>query len=139
MLLIDFQISQWASPTVDILYSIFNSCDPKTIVDEFDDMLQCYYTEFTNAMKTLQCTTELPTLEEFTKELDARGSIVCLYISETLALSKADTKLNLDLESLTDDSEEAVNSRREIFSSPEFVDAMNLLLPLMDKRGYLEF
>lgn len=136
--LIDFQIGQWASPTVDFLYAMFNGCAAQTVVEEFDDMVEFYHGELVKGMKVLKCTTEVPSLEDFVKELNSRGCIAMVYITETLALSKADTKLNLDLESLTDESDEAVESRRQIFSSPEFIDTMNRLLPFMDKKGYLD-
>lgn len=136
--LIDFQISQWASPTVDLLHSIFNSCEAQTIGEEFDEFVECYYSALKEALAILKCKRAIPSMEDFVKVMNEKTGIVAVYISETIALSRADTSLNLDLESLTDESQEAIDSRRKIFSNPEFIEAMNWILPFMDKKGFLE-
>lgn len=136
---IDYQISEWASPAVDVLHSIFNSCKPQTIVEEFDDLVEFYYSQLSKALQVLKCKVEMPSLEDFVKAMNGKGSVVPVYAAETISLAKADSALKLDLEDLTDPSEEAIQSRREIFSGPEFIETMNLLLPFLDKRGFLEF
>ena len=136
--LIDYQISQWSSPTVDVLHSIFNSCEPKTIVEEFDAFVEFYYNHLVEALKKLQCQKTAPSLESFLETMGEKVALVVIYITETIALARADTSLNLDLEALTDESPEAVESRRSIFSSPEFIETMTWLMPFLDKRGWLE-
>lgn len=138
MILIDFQISQWTSPIVDLCYMIFTSCQTQVIVDEFDQLVEFYYKELARAMEVLQCKTKIPSQSEFLEHLDEKSAIVCMYVMETLALCKADTSLNLDLESLTDDSEEAIEQRRLLFTTPEYLEALRQLLPFMDKRGYFD-
>lgn len=135
---IDFQISQWTSPAIDLIYIFFTSCQPEVIVAEWDNLIKFYHEEFTAAMKVLQCQTKVPSLEEFNKDLTRRAIIGVVYITETLATSKADSSLNLGMAALMEDSEEADETKRKIFSSPEYVTALNLILPFMEKRGFLE-
>lgn len=138
MKLIDFQIAQWSSPACDLIYTIFNSCEPKMLVQEFDALVEFYHAELKRAMCVLQCKAKVPSLEEFNEQLNAKARIQNVYNTETLALCKADSGLNLNLESLVDESDEAIAPRRQVFCSPEYIEAMNFLLPFMDKRGYLD-
>lgn len=136
--LIDFQIAQWSSPACDLIYTIFNSCDPKMVVQEFDALVEFYHSELKRAIGVLQCKAQVPSLEQFNEQLNAKARIQNVYNIETLALCKADSGLNLSLESLADESEEAIAPRRKVFCSPEYIETLNLLLPFLDKRGYLD-
>lgn len=135
---IDFQISQWTSPAIDLIYIFFTSCQPEVIVTEWDNLIKFYYEELSAAMKVLQCKAKVSSFEEFNKDLTRRAVIGVVLITETLALSKADSSLNLGTEALMGDSEEAAELRTKVFSSPEYVATLNLILPFMDKRGFLE-
>lgn len=134
---IDFQISQWSSPVVDLIFILFTSCQAQVIVEEGEDLVKLYHSELVKCLETLKCKKNAPSLEDIQTELKKRGALGVIYMTESLALSKAETGISLSLETLAGDSEESQQARKELFSSKGYVKTVNMLLPYMEKMGYL--
>lgn len=135
---IDYQICQWTSPASDLLLLLFTSCGPETIVKELDNLIEFYHRELEKDMIILQCQRNPPSLGELKREVDRRGAIATIVVSEALAMGKADTGHGLDLSSWTLRTPEAAEMRMKIYSNPEYVEALNILLPYLEEKGYLE-
>lgn len=70
---IDYQMSMWSSPAIDLTYLIFTSAAPELKVKEFDYFIQFYHTELVASFKRLGYKKKIPTLLEIQVDVLKRG------------------------------------------------------------------
>lgn len=137
--LIDFQICRWASPAMELFFFLITSCSAKVFVAEWDNLITYYHGVLVSAMEALKCNTRVDGLKEFKSDLDSRGVLGVIFLGEALLYCIADPALDLSVDFMTGQTAEAEDVRKQIFSSKEFVEAVDILLPFFDKKGYLDF
>lgn len=115
------------------------SCRTETIIQELDNLIEFYHDELVRALRTLKCSTKAPTLAEFKAEFKRKGVLMSVFASLDRALAKADSSLNLELDSLcAETTPEGEAIREKLFSVNEYVHDLQLLLPFLESRGYLD-
>lgn len=114
------------------------SCRTETIIEELDNLIEFYHDELVRALRTLKCSTKAPTLAEFKAEFKRKGVLMSVFASLDRALAKADSSLNLELDSLCTETPEGEEIREKLFSVNEYVQDLQLLLPFLESRGYLD-
>lgn len=72
--MIDYQLSCWATPSLDLLYFMTTSIADDIKVDHFDDLLKFYYEHLTSSLKILNFASYIPTLEELQDDLLDKGT-----------------------------------------------------------------
>lgn len=77
--LLDYQMSFWASPTVDFLYFMMTSVADDIKVDHFDDFVEFYQNELAASLKKLNFDQHIPTLSEIQIDLLEKGYIGLLF------------------------------------------------------------
>lgn len=71
--MIDFQMSFWATPSIDLLYFIITSVMDDIKVDRFDDLIEFYHEHLSSALKKLNFDQYIPTLSELQSDLLDKG------------------------------------------------------------------
>lgn len=74
VIMIDFQVPFWASPSIDILYFLISTVSDDLKIDRFDDLIEFYLEELTTALKKLKYDQHIPTLSELHIDLLDKGS-----------------------------------------------------------------
>lgn len=103
-----------------------------------DNLVEFYHRELEKAMEVLNCATPALSLEDLMKDFNQRGLMGAMMLAESVALMKADSSLNLEIEALTAPTEEAEELKKLVFAAPEYIDMINELLPYLDERGFLD-
>lgn len=137
--LIDFQICRWTStPAMELFFFLITSCSARIFIDEWDNFTGYYHEVLTRALEALKCRVRVPNSTEFKAELDSRGPMATIFLGEALLFSKADPSLDLTVDFMAGKCEKAEEVRSKIFSSREYLEAVELLLPYFESKGYLD-
>ena len=71
--LIDYQMSFWASPAVDLIYFLISSIQDDIKVDQFDNLVAYYHSTLVDSLNKLKYDKEIPTLEELHADILEKG------------------------------------------------------------------
>lgn len=71
---IDFQIPCWGSPSSDLIYFLISSVRDDTKVEHFDEFIQIYHDELTDALRKLNFEGKVPSLAELHIDLLQKSS-----------------------------------------------------------------
>lgn len=71
---IDFQIPCWGSPSVDLIYFLISSVSDDVKVDHFDEFVEYYHEQLTEASKKLKFEGEIPSLVELKEDVLEKGA-----------------------------------------------------------------
>lgn len=71
ILLIDFQLSGWASRAVDLIYFVFTTLNEEDYMNHFDEVLQIYNEEFSATLKKFDYKA-IPSFSEFQQEVQKK-------------------------------------------------------------------
>ncbi|KAH0552159.1 uncharacterized protein LOC123270554 [Cotesia glomerata] len=132
--LIDFQLPVWTSPAIDLLY-VLGLCpefDIKYILDDF--FLEKYLKTLKNNMEKLDCKRKPPTFDELRLSMWKRrslGLISGLVFYPKVAIKAEDIGTIKDV---LDNQMKEIN----IYSSPEVVEKLTKLIPLLEEKGYFD-
>lgn len=69
----DFQICVWASPAIDLIYSLYCDLSPENRQKHRDDYIRYYHEEFVKALKTFGYTKKPPSLLDIQVEVLKNG------------------------------------------------------------------
>lgn len=72
--MIDFQMSFWGSPVADLIYFLVSSVSDDIKVDCFDEFIEFYHIQLTDALKKLKYDKAIPSLPELQIDLLNKGS-----------------------------------------------------------------
>ncbi|KAK2580150.1 hypothetical protein KPH14_012423 [Odynerus spinipes] len=136
VLLVDYQMSVYTSPAIDLLYFL-NIC-PQTALkcDKEDYFLKIYLAVLTNVMKAAGCVTKPPTIQDLKQAIYKRRTYA---IFSGLVLFPRMMANNEDIESF-DLVLGKLNgeTRMDIFKQEEVVAVMRKLIIKMNERGYFD-
>ncbi|KYM76310.1 hypothetical protein ALC53_13337 [Atta colombica] len=131
---VDFQISVYASPALDLLYFLNSSISLDIIEYKRDVLLNEYLDTLTTTMKLLNCKTQPPTMKELKATLKRRasfGMITSFVILPFMLCSKAEAK----------DLDEILSTGTYInagLKSESYKKILIKRLPLYDEWGLLD-
>lgn len=138
-LLIDFQGPFFGSPVSDVFYYIISSTNLELKSTRFDEMVQYYHSQLTEALKKLEYPGTIPNLRDIHIEMLKRGyfGTQCLY--GILPIVLADKSDNANIDGFFGESEENQKFRRDVYNNPLYYEHLKSLLKLFDARGLLDF
>ena len=79
VIFIDFQISCWTSPTVDLHYFFNNSLQESLRPNRFDHLIEFYHENLAENLKRLEYKKQIPTLDEFKQQYKEKAFFGNLY------------------------------------------------------------
>ncbi|KAG8362536.1 uncharacterized LOC105266645 [Fopius arisanus] len=132
--LIDYQISIWTSPAIDLLYFLSIAPERNIKMSHDDIFLQTYLTRLKISMKKLGCSRDPPTLTQLKKSMHKRRAFALLaaLIFWPKMLAEDD-----DVEGI-DDLLQNGESRVNPLKYPHAQEVMEKILPILNERGYLD-
>ncbi|KAK0178832.1 hypothetical protein PV327_007680 [Microctonus hyperodae] len=132
--LIDFQISVWSSPAIDLLF-LLSVCPELNIKCEQDDFfIDRYLTILRETMQRLNCKKKSPTVDELKNSLYKRRSFAVksgiIFYSKLVAGKD-------NVETIEDILEKGY-SDMAIFRHQDSIKVLKKIVPLMNEKGYLD-
>ncbi|XP_055639006.1 uncharacterized protein LOC129777007 [Toxorhynchites rutilus septentrionalis] len=129
VLLIDYQECFYGSPGIDLNHFLYTSANNDVQSTGFEELIQIYVDELQSALLLFKYDATIPTLEsilhEMKKKLD-HAVVVTTCIVPALIIERTELATP---ENMLDDSEQARQARREVFTNPKFVEILKILLP----------
>lgn len=139
---IDWQIIQYASPAIDILYNIFSSTDKELRDKEYDNLLVYYYKSLSRMVKLLGSNpNNLFTFENLKSEMKRCGNFALLMAPMLLQISQANSTEATNMDEMFDKMDKG-ETKQEFISGfskegqQEYNRRINDVLENIFKLGY---
>ncbi|CAD7091875.1 unnamed protein product [Hermetia illucens] len=139
VILLDFQFSCWASPTIDLHYLFNTSLAEGLWLNHIEEFVQFYYLNLRKSLEDLGFQGKIPTLQEFWLQYmeTAFYALFTSLIPQAIMLNEEleDASFNCLLEG---DTERSMRLRNAIYSNPKIQSNLRRQLPVFDRRGLLD-
>nr|XP_046489094.1 uncharacterized protein LOC124222317 [Neodiprion pinetum] len=132
---LDFQISNYASPVLDLLYFFATSPNDDVRKQHRELIVREYHAALTTAMAQLKCSTAGPSLEYIMDSLRKRALFEVILTFSILPLALFDLKSVISPEEA---EEYNVEHERLSYKGELFRKVMTRILPLYDSMGLLD-
>ncbi|XP_058822379.1 uncharacterized protein LOC131683970 [Topomyia yanbarensis] len=149
ILLLDYQLSIWGSPAIDIIYSLYNMCSTETRDNHRDELIKFYYDEFVASLNKFGYLGKIPPLINLHVEILKNGHLETFLASTFLPFMMVTfeemmgDQLNqnpdegIELFDVSD-PEKMMEMMLAGFRRPIYVDAMKKYLPVFLHKGLLD-
>ncbi|EDS35006.1 conserved hypothetical protein [Culex quinquefasciatus] len=147
VMLLDFQISTWGSPAIDIIYSMYNSVSIETRDNHREELIKFYYNEFVNALKMFEFQGKIPSLIDLRIEITKCGHLETFLTTMFLPLliltpeemmpqlaEQSNEAIQVDFS----DVKEQEKLAEHCFKHPRYTAVMKKCLPVFDNMGLLD-
>ncbi|XP_059620938.1 uncharacterized protein LOC132264676 [Phlebotomus argentipes] len=138
VLFIDFQMTHWGRPAVDLMYFLTSSVQPEIFVAEFDALIQHYHTNLVDALKRLGSQKTPPMLKDIQLQVLQNSFYACMCITGIVAIVLMDKNENATIENFMGESEGGDIMRQKMYFNPRYEHKLRLILPFLEKRGMLD-
>ncbi|XP_065354502.1 uncharacterized protein LOC135948975 [Calliphora vicina] len=140
VLLIDFQLCNWSSVSVDLHYFLHTSLEPKLQLDihALNKLVQYYQRVLVDVLRKLKYKGYIPTLHQLHVQLE-EGKILALTAATTnQPIMINDQCDDADFHSLIDDDERGRKFRNTLYQNKRLQNNLKILLPYFDQIGLLD-
>ncbi|XP_055856520.1 uncharacterized protein LOC129919605 [Episyrphus balteatus] len=137
-ILIDYQMSRFATPVVDLFYFLLSSPSLDIKVSCFDEFIQFYYDNLVENLKLLNYPKKLPTLKQLRMDLLKYSSFGVSTLTGILAAILLDPTENANIDNFLEENTEATDFKTKLYDNPRYIKHLEVILPWMDKMGYLD-
>ncbi|XP_043662320.1 uncharacterized protein LOC122626213 [Drosophila teissieri] len=139
LILIDFQLSVWGSPGIDLNYFFYTSLTLDVLRHRRTQLLRTYHARLAKTLLDLDMGVPVPSYEQILEEVHRResyGFFANYGIFPTVSQDKAQTADN-NLESFKD-ADFAKQKVRQMFQSRRLADTLRYTLPHFERAGVLD-
>ncbi|XP_069690915.1 uncharacterized protein [Periplaneta americana] len=126
---VDFQLTYWTSPAVDLQYFIHTSASAEAL-EHFELMIQEYYNTLCEILALLKHPHLQPTMTVINRELETRGRYAMLSTIVGRNVVLVDRSKIPDLENMTKEND-------TIQLSEVYKESLKKLLPLFEVKGWI--
>ncbi|KAG5678866.1 hypothetical protein PVAND_008497 [Polypedilum vanderplanki] len=139
VLLFDYQISIWGSPVFDLIGFIFTSIQEEFRTNKFDELIEFYHQELSEALQIIAYEQHIPTLAEIHEELMEKNHLAVL-VPSFLFFVKYSRNEPIDIEAMMSDTNDVELDQiyKQIYECPVLVKSIKQLLPFLYERGFLD-
>ncbi|XP_054091594.1 uncharacterized protein LOC105221677 [Zeugodacus cucurbitae] len=133
LMLLDYQVSIFGSPAIDLYYAFTMMYSPSMRMEKMDELLNYYVGNFQDTLHIVQYKGHIPTIDEFKAEMRDYRHWGLYLISTLLCLNYAfmeGIEMNETVESET--------VRRKLLAKSEVLDELRVMLPRYLYLGYFE-
>ncbi|XP_055610208.1 uncharacterized protein LOC129757106 [Uranotaenia lowii] len=155
ILLLDYQLSIWGSPAIDIIYSLYNTCSIETRDNHRNELIKFYHDEFVSVLNCLGYLKKIPSLLDLHIEITKCGHLetflACIFMPFMLlsfddygSKPEAKEEIKEDGEDKKDEVFDYADKQKMedmIFGAyrhPKFVETLKKYLPMYLHRGLLD-
>lgn len=134
----DFGLSYFGSPGIDLSYLLFTSSSDDIRDYEIDILLQFYHQQLHANLIKLNYSLPIPTLIEIHSCFLKCGVIGFMYSCLLLPMRFADASSLKDISALVEQTDDALMIRKELFCDPALKQRFQFLLKYFDRKGFLD-
>lgn len=120
---LDFQLTKWGSPCIDIFYLLHMVASSDTRDEHRDEIIAHYYAEFVKTLKTIGFMSKPPSLLELNIELLKNGFMEIVIATCLLPFFFVDRHTQ-DMDVAFDNGIEGVNLRKEMYKNPKLKEIL---------------
>lgn len=137
-MLVDFQMSSYQSPMLDIIYTFFSSSNVQITEVQWEDLLQFYHRELTQCLHTLGFVGRKPRLTDLHEEMLKKGVFGAVLGMFVLAVRNLKDAEGADMLRFLSDKPEDREYRMEVMLKPECRPGLEFLLRYCDRKGFFD-
>jgi hypothetical protein len=135
---IDFQMSRYSTPALDLQYFIYSSLSEPVRYEYTEHLLEVYHTELRDTLKALGCDHHVYTIEQLKKEYEDASFYGLITACTVLTIVLADPAEAFDMEKMTEDGSNLdLKSLERTYSGRRYKEAFQILLPHFEKKGLI--
>lgn len=150
IMLLDYQISTWGTPAIDIIYSLYNSVSIETRDNHRNELLKFYYDEFVKALNMFGYSGRIPTMIDLRLEITKCGHLETFLTTMFLPLLILTPEEMMPQLSAKGSGEEVVQMdfadvkeqeklAEHCFKHPRYANAVKKYLPIFYETGLLDY
>ncbi|XP_058447894.1 uncharacterized protein LOC131428187 [Malaya genurostris] len=135
VLFIDFQLSFWGTPAIDLFYLLYLVCDKETRENHKQELIYYYYQQFTETLRNIGNMSTAPSLFDINSDL-----LKCGFLEVIIAICFVPF-LHADYSSASNVSgsvQDAKAYRRQLYNDPRYRETIEPLLPYFLHKGFLD-
>lgn len=137
VLLLDFQLCNWGSPALDILYALYMVASIETRENHREEIISYYYDQFVATLKDIALLTNIPTLLDLQAELLSHGFFevfmaICFMGARFIDFTKINT------EEMMDPEKGGKMIAESIYSNEGYKDCIKKELKRFLVKGFLD-
>jgi thiamine kinase-like enzyme len=133
-LFLDFQLSIWATPAIDLYSLLYMIASDETRLNHENELLELYYSEFIDTLRRVGLMTKVPTLLEFRVELLKHKFLeVVLAICFLPYFYVDDSQSGYDLF-----NDANIEQRKNLYKNEAYQNSIKKILPRLLTSGALE-
>ena len=133
---VDFQLTRYTTPVLDLQYFIYSSANEQVRSEHTEHLLQVYYTELRDTLKTLGCDHHTYTIEQMMKEYEDRSLFGLITTCTVLSAVLADPAEAIDMENVKEDGTD-LKFLEKPYTGRRYREALQKLLPHFERKGLL--
>ncbi|XP_053958392.1 uncharacterized protein LOC128863303 isoform X1 [Anastrepha ludens] len=135
LMLLDYQISIFGSPAIDLHYAFIMMFSPEMRREKFDELLYYYITNFQETLRKTEYKGRIPTNVEFRQELQKRRYWGLFLLLSFLVFRYTFADEKGDIAKVVENEEAQKNQLRD----PKLLNELRELLPRFLYNGYFEY
>uniref|UniRef100_A0A0A1WXJ5 Acyl-CoA dehydrogenase family member 10 n=1 Tax=Zeugodacus cucurbitae TaxID=28588 RepID=A0A0A1WXJ5_ZEUCU len=133
LMLLDYQVSMFGSPAIDLHYAFTMMYSPIMRLEKMDELLYYYTKNFQDTLRSVQYKGHIPTITDLRAEMcDYRHW--GLYLVSTLLCFNYAFMEGIGMNEMV----ESEDTRRKLFANTKILDELHALLPRFLYLGYFE-
>lgn len=135
---VDFQMCYYSSPMLDLHYLIVSSLNKECRTTQMDYIVFLYHKCLERNLKRLGYKKKIPTLLELQMDFLDTGAFAVYTTLSIFPVISAPSSDDSTLDNLTNNSEDSKALKRLIYTNSKFTEALEVLIPYFERKGYLE-
>lgn len=138
LLMVDYQLCQWSSPAMDLLFLLIESPRLELKISKFDEFVEFYQKNLVINLKKLGYKKKIPTLIDLEVNILQRAAISMILMTGHMGAILLDPSEESNMENMMSDGENGASFKKAMFTNPRYVAHMMELLPFFEKKGVLD-
>ncbi|XP_049764584.1 uncharacterized protein LOC126092897 [Schistocerca cancellata] len=134
--LLDFQVSAYSSPSIDLQYFTHTSLTEQVYADHFTDLLKEYHDHLIEVMHDTRVSADKQmSFEELLEDMEAHALFAVFASAAVLPIVRVDGESQFDVEASMNGT--VSDKNRKAFAGASYMRAMKQILPEFEKKGIL--
>lgn len=138
-LFIDFQLSSFNTPALDLYYFLMSSPSFDIKLEKFDYFVRFYHGELQRNLELLKYPREIPSLRELHTILLKHSIWAVTTTSSVMSAVLLDPTANASIENMMADNEEGRNFKKRLFQNERYRKHAEAIYTFLNHRGLLDF
>lgn len=145
IMLLDFQLSVWGTPAVDLIYAMYNSVSIPTKEAHRDELISFYHAELVECLRKFGYLRRVPTLLDLHTEILKCGHLefllsatfvpfMCVELHEVMEMPAEGEGFEMDF----GDTEKMIEGFKACYRTPVYIDFITKNLPKFANKGLID-